>query len=65
MNDAARRLWPGLSIVAVDSALALMLARVPTLAALGLSALTIAILVGAAVLVSTTTAVAPSALHCQ
>jgi uncharacterized membrane protein YadS len=47
LNDAAHRLWPGLSIVGVISALAFVLARVPTLAALGMSALTIAILVGA------------------
>ena len=47
MKDAAHRLWPGLAIVVVISALALLLARVPTLSALGLSALTIAILVGA------------------
>ncbi len=47
MKDAARRLGPGLAIVVLISALAMLLARVPMLAALGLSALTIAILVGA------------------
>ena len=47
MNDAAHRLWPGLWIVVVISALAFLLARVPAVAALGLSALTIAILIGA------------------
>ena len=40
-------MWPGISIVVVISALAFLLARVPALAALGLSALTIAIVVGA------------------
>jgi uncharacterized integral membrane protein (TIGR00698 family) len=43
----ARSLAPGLSIVAAISALAFALARVPALAAFGLSALTIAILIGA------------------
>jgi len=47
LKDAAHRLWPGISIVVVISALAFLLARVPALAALGLSALTIAIVVGA------------------
>ncbi len=47
MKDAARRFGPGLAIVVVISALAMLLARVPAFAALGLSALTIAILVGA------------------
>ncbi len=47
MTEAVHRLWPGISIVVVISALAFLLARVPALAALGLSALTIAILVGA------------------
>jgi uncharacterized integral membrane protein (TIGR00698 family) len=47
LSSAAHRLWPGLSIVALISALAFLLARVPPVAALGLSALTIAILVGA------------------
>jgi uncharacterized integral membrane protein (TIGR00698 family) len=42
-----RRLLPGLLIVALISALAFLLARIPALAALGLSALTIAILIGA------------------
>ncbi len=43
----ARGLAPGLIIVAAISALAFALARVPALAAFGLSALTIAILIGA------------------
>ncbi len=47
MTGAAQRLWPGLSIVVVISALAFLLARVPAVAALGMSALTIAILAGA------------------
>jgi len=47
LKDAAHRLWPGISIVVVISAIAFLLARVPALAALGLSALTIAIVVGA------------------
>jgi uncharacterized membrane protein YadS len=47
LKDAAHRLWPGISIVVVISAFAFLLARVPALAALGLSALTIAIVVGA------------------
>lgn len=47
MNDIVRRLGPGLAIVAVISALAFLLARVPAAAALGMSALTIAILIGA------------------
>lgn len=45
--SVTRRLGPGLSIVLLISALAFGLARVPALAALGLSALTIAILIGA------------------
>jgi uncharacterized integral membrane protein (TIGR00698 family) len=47
LNAAARRLLPGLSIVVGISALAFLLARIPALAGLGMSALTIAILVGA------------------
>jgi uncharacterized integral membrane protein (TIGR00698 family) len=43
----ARSLVPGLGVVAAISALAFLLARVPAIAALGLSALTIAILIGA------------------
>lgn len=46
MTDAAHRLWPGISIVVVISAFAFLLARLPALAALGLSALTIAIVAG-------------------
>ncbi len=42
-----RGLAPGLIVVAVISALAFLLARLPAIAALGFSALTIAILVGA------------------
>jgi len=44
---AARGFAPGLCVVAAISALAFLLARVPAIAALGLSALTIAILIGA------------------
>ncbi|HMD72519.1 MAG TPA: putative sulfate exporter family transporter [Steroidobacteraceae bacterium] len=47
MIAIARGLAPGLMIVAAISALAFALARVPALAAFGLSALTIAILIGA------------------
>jgi uncharacterized integral membrane protein (TIGR00698 family) len=47
LSAAALRLLPGLSIVVGISALAFLLARVPALAALGASALTIAILCGA------------------
>jgi uncharacterized integral membrane protein (TIGR00698 family) len=47
LKGAAHRLWPGISIVVVISAFAFLLTRVPALAAFGLSALTIAILVGA------------------
>lgn len=46
MKDSVRRLGPGVSIVLIISALAFMLARLPALATLGLSALTIAILIG-------------------
>ena len=42
-----RGLGPGLLIVLLISALAFALARVPSLGALGISALTIAILIGA------------------
>jgi uncharacterized integral membrane protein (TIGR00698 family) len=47
LMGASRALAPGLLAVGAISALAFLLARVPALAALGLSALTIAILVGA------------------
>jgi uncharacterized integral membrane protein (TIGR00698 family) len=47
LNATAHRLLPGLSIVVGISALAFLLARMPALARLGMSALTIAILVGA------------------
>jgi uncharacterized integral membrane protein (TIGR00698 family) len=45
--QSVRRLSPGLAIVIVISVAAFLLARVPTLASIGLSALTLAIIIGA------------------
>jgi uncharacterized integral membrane protein (TIGR00698 family) len=47
LKERVHRLWPGLAIAMVISALAFLMARVPVLTALGLSALTIAIILGA------------------
>lgn len=47
LTEGVHRLGPGLAVATVISALAFLMARVPALMALGMSALTIAIVLGA------------------